>query len=159
MEILSFLLSLGGLGVSVYALIMAKNAKDAVVDALSKKDAQKDIADIQDILVFLNRAKEHAGIWVQGAVVETQIGRDHLSDLKVVREAEDALATWVPAKADNEFKRRLEKERNNLTQYCDKISNPLNNENHWNGIITSSQSLIRLLKEQNQKLGNSQIIN
>lgn len=157
MDILSFLLSLGGFGLSVLAILTAKRAKAAVADAVKKANIQKDIPEIGDILKKLSNASSAASIWLPGAVEDLQVGRNHLEDLKVVRSAVDALAIWVPADLDTATKKRVERERETLRRYCDKIADPDVNENHWNGVVVSTQSLTRILREHSRSLENSQL--
>ena len=45
-----------------------------------------------------------------------------------------------------------------LNIFCEQVANSENNENKWNGVVVSSQSLIRLLLEYLLMLENSQLI-
>jgi len=156
--LLSFLLSVGGFLMSAYAIKTAINVKSAVDGTIIKVNIQNDIPETNDILRKLDKAKSAANKWVPGAIEEFQVGKNCLEDLKLVRDAEDALSVWVPADMEMATKSRMEEELIGLRGYCDKIADPKNNENHWNGVVVSSQSLIRLLREYSRTLENSQLI-
>lgn len=158
MDPVSLFISVGGLLLSIYAVLTAQNVQSAVNETIKKINIQRDLSEIDDILKKLNKAKSAASIWIAGAVEQSQVGRDCLSDLRIVREAEDALAVWVPADMNQASKKRMEKELENLRTYCEAISSPQNNENQWNGVVVSIQSLIRLLREHSRTLENSQLI-
>lgn len=154
MELASLLFSGCGFLISIYAIVTATGVKSAVDGAIKKVNIQNDISEINEILRKLNKAKTAANIWIPGAVGQSQIGRDSAIDLRVVRDALDALAVWVPVDMIESSKSRLDRERIGLLDYCDLIADPTNNENHWNGVIFSTQSLIKLLREYLRTLGN-----
>lgn len=158
MEITSLLMSAGGLLLSVYAVYTATTAKSAIDQTVKKVNIQRDISEISDILEKLIKAKSAANIWIPGAVDRLQIGRDRFEDLETVRNAEDALAVWVPVDMQEDATKRLRAFQADLHSYCEKISDPDNNENHWNGVVGSTQSLIRLLRERSRALENSQLV-
>lgn len=157
MEIASFLFSLLGVLLSVGAFITAKNAKKAVGETIQKVKVQKDIPEVNKILELLAGAKDGASIWVPLAPEKSQTGRDPADDLLLVRKALDALATWVPANLREDDKKALEADVADLGAYCDKIADPAENQNHWNGVVTACQSLIRRLKTYIQSLENYQL--
>ena len=158
MEFFSFLISAGGLLISIYAAYTAQNAKSAIDRTVRKVNAQSDISEISDIIGKLSDAKTAASVWRPGAVEKSQIGRDCLADLQIVRDAEDALAVWAPAELDEVSKNVLETGRQNLKDYCEQIANPDINENNWEGVVVTTQSLIRFLREHSRVLENSQLI-
>lgn len=151
-------ISVGGLFFSIVAWRTAKKAKKdakSAVDATIKKvNNQRDILEIQDIISKLKNARSAANIWTTAADKKLQTGHDYSEALKLVRDAQDLLECWVPADMDKTFKDRLESGKKDLGDYCDKISASENNENHWNGVVTSTQSLRRLLRPHLRTLEN-----
>ncbi len=157
MDLLSLFISGLGLLLSIYAIYTAINAKAAVDGTIKKMNLQKDIAEVGDILQKLDEAKFSASIWVPGAVKKSQMGRNRFADLRVVRLAEDALAVWVPTHMSKASADRMEAALENLRKYCDGISAPDNDENLWSGVVVSTQSLTRILREHSRALENSQL--
>lgn len=152
MEPISFILTVASLGASVWAVVTANNAKSAVSNAISISESQDDIAEIEEILRKLSKAKNSSLIWIEGAPSKTQMGRDQRNELQDVRVALDAVRTWVPVNLNEDKSQALESNVGDLQDYCDKIGDAANNENHWNGVVSSAQSLERLLKEHRRTL-------
>ena len=152
------MISVGGLFFSIVAWRTAnqakKDAKSAVDGTIKKVNNQRDILEIQNIISKLETARSAANIWTTDANKKLQTGHYYSEALKSVRDAQDLLECWVPADMDKTFKDQLERGKKDLGDYCDKISAPENNENHWEGVVTSTQSLRRLLREHQIKLEN-----
>ena len=151
-------ISVGGLVFSIVAWRTAnqakKDAKFAVDGTIKKVNNQRDIRAIQDIISKLENARSAAYIWTTGADKKLQTFHKCSEALKLVRDAQDFLECWVPADMDKTFKDQLERKKKDLGGYCDKISDPENNENNWNGVVTSTQSLRRLLGPHLRTLEN-----
>ena len=151
-------ISVGGLVFSIVAWRTAnqakKDAKSAVDGTIKKVNNQRDILEIQNIISKLETARSAANKWTTDADKKLQTGHDYSEALKSVRDAQDLLECWVPADMDKTFKDQLERKKKDLGDYCDKISAPENNENHWKGVVTSTQSLRRLLRPHLRKLEN-----
>ena len=152
------MISVGGLFFSIVAWRTAnqakKDAKSAVDGTIKKVNNQRDILEIQNIISKLETARSAANKWTTDADKKLQTRHDYSEALKSVRDAQDLLECWVPADMDKTFKDQLERGKKDLRDYCDDISDPENNENHWEGVVTSTQSLRRLLRPHLRKLEN-----
>ena len=152
------MISVGGLFFSIVAWRTAnqakKDAKFAVDGTIKKVNNQRDILEIQNIISKLETARSAANKWTTDADKKLQTRHDYSEALKSVRDAQDLLECWVPADMDKTFKDQLERGKKDLRDYCDDISDPENNENHWEGVVTSTQSLRRLLRPHLRKLEN-----
>lgn len=86
-------LSIGGLALSIYALVQAESAKKAVSKVIAKEVDQGARDDARELMQRLNEAREAAMARRQGAHRSSSAGRSQAADMKALQLAQDALAT------------------------------------------------------------------
>lgn len=86
-------LSVAGLGLSIWAMLQAGGAKRAVSKVLARNNDQVTRDNARDLLIKLTTAKDAAMARRQGAPRSSTAGRVMATDLEVLQLAQDALAT------------------------------------------------------------------
>ncbi|WP_417582899.1 hypothetical protein [Pelagibacterium sp.] len=93
MEIAGFIISIIGVGISAWALWQADYAKKAVDRVILKGDEQRDRDKARELSKILGQAKSAALGRRRTASRPASAGRDMQSDLHMLEQAQDALAT------------------------------------------------------------------
>ena len=86
-------LSVAGLGLSIWAMLQAGGAKRVVSKVLARNNDQVTRDNARDLLIKLTTAKDAAMARRQGAPRSSTAGRVMATDLEVLQLAQDALAT------------------------------------------------------------------
>jgi hypothetical protein len=150
-------ISLIGVGLSITAFRTAKNVKDAVKKTIGNSNIQKDIRELIKILAALEAAKDAAIVWEPFSSEKSQTGRDPKSDYAAVKAAINDLTIWTPSNMDADIQENLKNVQKDLELYCSQVADESNSENNWPGVVSSIQSLIRLLRAHKGDLENSQL--
>ena len=150
-------LSAIGVGLSIYAINTAIKVRDAVKKTIGSSNIQKDLQELAKILTALEAAKDASIVWEPFSSKKSQSGRDDKSDYAVVKKAIYDLSIWTPSNMAADIQEQLKNAQDDLEIYCGKVVDENNPENNWNGVVTSIQLLIRLLRAHRGYLENSQL--
>jgi len=158
MEPISAVLGFGSVALSIYAVVKAKSADNAVAVALSAKNAQEDLSQLEELLRILSSAKDAARLWVDGVPAEKRQGlvQDHA--LFSLGDAIDALQTKSPFHGSSDEGALVVKSANRLQRAYDEIVDPKVNENKWQSAVSELQSLIGRLENIKRKIRDKNIV-
>lgn len=159
MDPISLLLSLGGLGLGVYALLTAKSAKQAATTAVRRKDDQEDRDHLAALIVALVKAKDAAKRRQSGAPEIQGAGRTVEYDIYILTDAHDALCTALPLSFGDELKVAVDAASDEIQLALGAIHDPTtSNRDGWKDSLAALQTLIPRLRQEEREMKNQEVL-
>lgn len=159
MDPVSILIGLLGLGMSGYAIITAKSAKQAASQAVQRKDDQEDREYLKDLIIALVEAKNSAKRRESGALEIKSAGHSSELDIYHLSEAHDKLCTALPLSFGNELKATVDAAAAELKAALNAIQNPTtSNRDGWKDALSILQTLIPRLRQEERQMKNKEIL-
>lgn len=158
MELISFVLTIVGFGMSGYAIYQAKTARDIANSIIGKKNRQEDSDRLKTLIVTLNIAKDAAMRRQGGAPEFLSAGHDPAHDLQALRYAHDALKTKLPFSFDETLRSVVEVSAEELQKALENIDNIGANRDGWKDALSTLQTLIPRLEQEERKLRDQALL-
>lgn len=147
----SYVMTVVGLGLSIWALFQADGAKKAVQKVLEKGSEQDSRDDARDLLAKLNNAKSAAMAWRGGAKPILATGRSLPDDMLALATAQDACAT-ANLPGDRDLTTALQRASVQLIEAID-IINREGDRDGWADAQVALQGVVPRVDGYQRKLG------
>lgn len=156
LNILGFLFTTIGLGVSIWAIVQAKSAKSMAQTIVGRGNDQEDTNRIRALIQGLIEAKDAAMSREGGAPSAAARGRRREEDLQALRGAADALRTKRPLKLDGELAGAMDAAATEIETAVENINSDA--RDGWKDARVALQALIPRIEKEERDARNRAVL-
>lgn len=158
MEIVSLLVSVIGLGVSVWAVVKARSAQGMAQAVIDQKNQQEDNERLRELVRILVAAKAATMRRIDNAPKSIAAGRTLQADIRALRDAQDALKARFPLSLDGKTRLEADNAASELEAAIQAISNQQGSDEGWRSALAILQIAIPRLEQEERALRDRTIL-
>ncbi|OJF93979.1 hypothetical protein AX761_19475 [Rhizobium sp. 58] len=161
-DLLWNLLNLGGFGLSIFAALTAKSARQAATEAaasvVSKKNQQEDTDRLKALLLAVRAAKDTAMRRQVGAPEVLSAGHDISHDIQALRTAHDALVSGLPLDFEDGLQSDAQSAADEISKGLNNIEDVGANRDGWKDCLSTLQVLLPRLEQEERRQRDQELM-